>query len=448
VKKQRFYWRFVGKTHINRELNLNSTKIECGSIDNVFVCAIIKISRETKKYCGRDIKTKIYNIYRRLIFMDNNTLNIGNKISEYRREKGSTQEQLADYVGVSVAAVSKWETNQSYPDITLLKSIAEFFEVSIDSLLEYNTTDGYTQNLKKAHDLISDIKLYGDYEKGLPIVLECLKKYPNDFILLENAGYLLGDRMLSHNDENLLKKDAVEAISYFEKAIKCMSNEEEKRKVAYIKKYISFIYLKIGDYETAMQKLSEINIGGAFDADVARIKYTMGEKKECKKILQNKVWNTAYGFWLIIGQLANCYVDEGNLEMALETQKLHANYLLAFTWDTPNCADCICAWSYFKVAEYCKKLNRIADMWENLEKSVYHAVKYDKNPSTEFISLKFMDECNGDAISTSPGFISPSILKDLQNDFKEFESDERHIKFCEELNAAKKTKVEAGVWGK
>jgi len=52
---------------------------------------------------------------------------IGKKISELRRGCNKTQEQLADYVGISIAAVSKWETGQSYPDITLLPSIADFF---------------------------------------------------------------------------------------------------------------------------------------------------------------------------------------------------------------------------------------------------------------------------------------------------------------------------------
>ena len=55
-------------------------------------------------------------------------MKIGNRISEFRHEKGVTQEQLADFTGVSVAAVSKWETENSYPDITLLPSLAEFFQ--------------------------------------------------------------------------------------------------------------------------------------------------------------------------------------------------------------------------------------------------------------------------------------------------------------------------------
>ncbi len=57
------------------------------------------------------------------------------KLKELRRERGMGQEQLASVCGVSVQAVSKWECEQSYPDIELLATIADTFGVTIDSLL-------------------------------------------------------------------------------------------------------------------------------------------------------------------------------------------------------------------------------------------------------------------------------------------------------------------------
>ena len=57
------------------------------------------------------------------------------KLKELRRERGMSQEQLASVCGVSVQAVSKWECEQSYPDIELLETIADTFNVTIDGLL-------------------------------------------------------------------------------------------------------------------------------------------------------------------------------------------------------------------------------------------------------------------------------------------------------------------------
>lgn len=64
-------------------------------------------------------------------------------IARLRKAKGFTQDQLAEQLGVSAQAVSKWENGQSYPDISLLPKLAEIFEVSMDELFSVqpkNTT--------------------------------------------------------------------------------------------------------------------------------------------------------------------------------------------------------------------------------------------------------------------------------------------------------------------
>ncbi|MEZ3427276.1 MAG: helix-turn-helix domain-containing protein [Lachnospiraceae bacterium] len=64
-------------------------------------------------------------------------LNIGPNLIKNRRRRGITQEALAEYMGVSKASVSKWETGATYPDITLLPQLATFFHISIDELIGY-----------------------------------------------------------------------------------------------------------------------------------------------------------------------------------------------------------------------------------------------------------------------------------------------------------------------
>ena len=60
---------------------------------------------------------------------------IGPRIAFYRRQKGLTQEQFAEKLGVTGQAVSKWENDISCPDITLLPQIADFFGITVDELL-------------------------------------------------------------------------------------------------------------------------------------------------------------------------------------------------------------------------------------------------------------------------------------------------------------------------
>ena len=68
------------------------------------------------------------------------TLTIGANIKKLRSERSVTQQQLADAVGVSFQAVSKWENGTTMPDVSTLPDIAEFFEVTIDALFKPHMT--------------------------------------------------------------------------------------------------------------------------------------------------------------------------------------------------------------------------------------------------------------------------------------------------------------------
>lgn len=64
-------------------------------------------------------------------------IQIGNQIALKRKKKGITQEQLANFLNVSVPAISKWESGKCYPDLTFLPLLAAYFQISIDELVCY-----------------------------------------------------------------------------------------------------------------------------------------------------------------------------------------------------------------------------------------------------------------------------------------------------------------------
>lgn len=68
-------------------------------------------------------------------------MNLGEKIYKLRKEKGLSQEALAELVGTTRQAVSKWENNQGYPETEKLLMISNVFEVSVDFLLKDEKTD-------------------------------------------------------------------------------------------------------------------------------------------------------------------------------------------------------------------------------------------------------------------------------------------------------------------
>jgi len=65
-------------------------------------------------------------------------INIGTKIAEMRKDRGMTQEELADNIGISAQTISKWENSVNMPDLTLIPLIADIFNVTIDELFGIN----------------------------------------------------------------------------------------------------------------------------------------------------------------------------------------------------------------------------------------------------------------------------------------------------------------------
>ncbi len=139
-------------------------------------------------------------------------LNIGNNIKCLRKEKDITQEELAEFLGVSCQSVSRWENSLCYPDMELLPIIADFFAVTVDKLMgadkavEQKEVDGY---LKRFQEAISKGLVYDCIE----IAREGVAEYPNNYHLLDKLMYALfasgdSDGNIPEWHENMLKNDA------------------------------------------------------------------------------------------------------------------------------------------------------------------------------------------------------------------------------------------------
>lgn len=80
------------------------------------------------------------------------TKSIGYVISEQRKAHGWTQKQLADLLGVTDKAVSKWECNKSLPDVALLAQLSEVLEIPVDELLRKGSVS--TMNTSKISETV------------------------------------------------------------------------------------------------------------------------------------------------------------------------------------------------------------------------------------------------------------------------------------------------------
>lgn len=109
------------------------------------------------------------------------TIYIGENIKRLRLERGFTQEELADLLGVSFQSVSRWERGEGYPDITKLPEVASFFKVSTDELLGARKAESEDE-IVKALERYENLRNEWENEKEKWEIVNTLKeKYPNDF---------------------------------------------------------------------------------------------------------------------------------------------------------------------------------------------------------------------------------------------------------------------------
>ena len=83
-------------------------------------------------------------------------IKVGTFLKELRREREITQEQLAEKLGVSGRTISRWETGNNMPDISLLVEIAEYFDVSIPEIIKGERSEDMNEGAREVAETMSD----------------------------------------------------------------------------------------------------------------------------------------------------------------------------------------------------------------------------------------------------------------------------------------------------
>ena len=142
-------------------------------------------------------------------------LKLGENLKKFRLKRELTQEQLADVLGVSAQAISRWENGNTYPDITLLPTIAGYFEITLDKLMGLEDFKSEEQ-LKKLIAKLDENGNKGLIYENILLLREAVKTYPANYQLqfrlvnqLAFCQYRDG-RGLDEDEINALNREAVE----------------------------------------------------------------------------------------------------------------------------------------------------------------------------------------------------------------------------------------------
>lgn len=141
-------------------------------------------------------------------------LNIGNKIKELRKQQNITQEKLAAYLNISYQAISKWENGTAYPDITLVPRIANFFNVSTDTLLGMKSKCDDNE-LEKSQIVYKDNLSKGKIFDNIILCRKIINEYPRNYQWMLKLAQMLSqyqatDEQLLYSKQHHFHDEAIE----------------------------------------------------------------------------------------------------------------------------------------------------------------------------------------------------------------------------------------------
>lgn len=153
---------------------------------------------------------------------------ISDKLREFRSKNKNTQEELACHLNITVQAVSKWERGESYPDITLLPSIASYYNVSVDELLGVSEIER-KDRIAKLYSKDFQLHHLGKNKERVELWRDALKEFPNDHRIISSLMFALsasdkaefndeiikyGERILNESTDNDLRSGAIQTLCF------------------------------------------------------------------------------------------------------------------------------------------------------------------------------------------------------------------------------------------
>lgn len=367
-------------------------------------------------------------------------LKIGEKIIECRRQQGITQDDLAQYMGVSKASVSKWETSTSYPDITLLPRIASYFSITVDELLGYEPQMSKRQ-IRSSIQQLSQNFLSEPFVTAKQKCVELTQKYYSCFPLL----YQIGSLYMSHSgmvqDQKCASILLTDAIDLFRR-IQKHADEIDLKKQARSMEAMCLLYLNRSD--EALELLGEPDFSFTSDEPIFASAYRRsGEIKKAKGILQVGLYQHVVVMMNLLASYLGVVADEP--EKFNETQSKAYALIDAFSLETLHPA--IVFPFYLAVAQcYAKQRNsekmiEVLKKYTHLATSKIYPIQFHGDPYFDLMDLWFDENLTlGHMMVRSEQAIKDSIASSVLDNpiFAELKDDNRFFEISHKLSQLRK----------
>ena len=334
-------------------------------------------------------------------------IHISENIRAMRKGCKLTQEQLAEALGVTVGAVSKWESAMSVPDISTIIGLAEFFDTSVDVLLGYELPKGGVEKTREALRAMRQQKLFDD---GMREAEKALKKYPNLFDIVYECAmlYAVGGR------ERQSVKECRRGIELYEQALELLGqNTNPNIGDIGIRREMANLYIAMGEAETGISILRESNIRGINDAVIGYALASVSHKpEEALPFLSRAMIDTVFNQMqeLSIG-FSNAYMDMGQVEEAVYAMEWYAEILRGLRMPgEPSFLDKMEAICLCRVVTLSMKQGNREKALQALRRAVILARRFDENPQYKLSGIRFF---HGSGTETAYDDFGTSTLEGL-----------------------------------
>lgn len=305
------------------------------------------------------------------------TNKIGGNICKLRKRRNFTQQQLSDIIGVSIAAISKWETGAAYPDIELLPKIASIFDVSIDYFFDYHLDS--TDNREIVIDTANQLCKSRQYLKAISILTEAQLRYPNDMRIKFNRAVNMIYYAVNHPVDSERSKFLTEAIGLLKEVI---NNSESRDMISESYYLIGMTYINLKDFDKALEAINQIRQGNHMDDGLALMRLYL-EKGDINSAIKQFEVNV---FFSIVRIHSNTlWVDKlfvGDLEKTILFYEMAIGAFKAYSGNNPCRFDVHISEFYERIAQAYTKANNFDKAINSLKLAVEYAHSYD-NIQTE-----------------------------------------------------------------
>ncbi len=236
---------------------------------------------------------------------------IGEQIRALRKEKGITQEQLSEVMGVSVAAVSKWETGQTAPELSALTILADYFEISVDCLL------GHTLQSSRKDTLIAQMNALadnGETEAAASTAAELLRRYPNDAGSADKAASLYYKLHMLTGNKDYLRRSIDLTHRLF-----VLDRDPSELKQLERMASLGNQYGLLGEWEKAEQYYRDSNLCGINDSSIANVLCNTGRYEEAIPLISKYIRGQMFSVLTCLIELQGCWEHQNESEKALDT---------------------------------------------------------------------------------------------------------------------------------